>query len=111
MPRQNYVQHPKTGKLVRAEDVDWPRYRFKRSYQIMPDIDPFVSPVDGSVVSSRSTLRAHNDRNDVVNFHEFDGHWEKKAKERADFMNGKSKEHKKDVLRDVIKAVDNVGRK
>ncbi len=33
---------------------------------IMSDISEFRSPVDGSVISSRSKLREHNDRNGVV---------------------------------------------
>ena len=37
-----------------------------RSAAIHGDIDPFVSIVDGSVVSSRSELREHNKRNRVV---------------------------------------------
>jgi hypothetical protein len=33
---------------------------------IVGDIEPFVSVVDGSVISSRRALREHNARNDVV---------------------------------------------
>ena len=33
---------------------------------VMGDINTFVSPVDNSVVSSRSKLREHNKRNDVI---------------------------------------------
>ena len=36
------------------------------------DIQSFVSPVDGSVISDRRQLREHNKRNNVVNYHEFD---------------------------------------
>ena len=35
--------------------------------QLIPDLaESFVSPVDGSVISSRSTLREHNIRNGVA---------------------------------------------
>ena len=35
--------------------------------QFMPDIAaPFVSPIDGTVISSRAHLREHNRRNGVV---------------------------------------------
>lgn len=33
---------------------------------IIPDISSFKSPVDGSVISSRSSLAEHNKRNNVV---------------------------------------------
>ena len=54
------------------------------------DIEPFVSPVDGTVISDRKQLREHNKRNDVVNSQEFSQQWlDKKAKERQDFFDGK----------------------
>lgn len=37
-----------------------------RSVQVMSDLEPFVSPVDGTVISSRSHRRAHNRRNGVI---------------------------------------------
>ncbi len=54
------------------------------------DIEAFVSPVDGTVISDRKQLREHNERNGVVNTAEFGtDHWDRKAKERADFYEGK----------------------
>ena len=49
------------GKLV-------PKVRSRRiGLQLIPDLaDSFVSPVDGSVISSRSNLREHNRRNGVA---------------------------------------------
>lgn len=108
MTRQTYIQDPDTGKLVPAEEYDKPRHRFRKSFQIMPDIEEFVSPVDGSVVSSRSKLREHNARNDVVNFHEFDGVWEKEEAKRTEFFEGRSKEHRKEIVEDVIEATEKV---
>jgi len=54
------------------------------------DIEAFVSPVDGTVISDRKGLREHNKRNNVVSAEEFSPeYYEKKGKERADFYNGK----------------------
>lgn len=50
---------------------------------IMPDIEPFVSPIDGSVISGRRALEAHNRRHNVTNVADFKNEWEAKAKERA----------------------------
>ena len=53
------------------------------------DIQSFVSPVDGSVISDRRQLREHNKRNNVVNQAEFDGEtMNKKRKEREDLHQG-----------------------
>ena len=49
-------------KLVPKEELRSSRI----GLQLIPDLaDSFVSPVDGSVISSRSTLREHNIRNGV----------------------------------------------
>ena len=37
----------------------------KASHNIMKDIEPFQSPVDGSYVTSRSELREHEKRHNV----------------------------------------------
>jgi len=53
------------------------------------DITPFVSPVDGSVISDRKQLREHNKRHNVVNLDEFGtDHWDKKRKERDRLYTG-----------------------
>ena len=53
------------------------------------DIQPFVSPVDGTVISDRRQLREHNKRNNVVNTHEFDqGFLDRKQKERERLYTG-----------------------
>jgi glycine cleavage system H lipoate-binding protein len=36
-----------------------------RTFVVMKDIEPFVSPVDGKVVGSRSALREHERRHNV----------------------------------------------
>ncbi len=54
------------------------------------DITPFVSPVDGSVITDRKQLREHNKRNNVVNADEFSPEfYERKARERTDFYEGR----------------------
>ena len=37
-----------------------------RSYQIMPDMQPFVSPIDGKVVGGRAQRREHMRVHDVI---------------------------------------------
>jgi hypothetical protein len=39
----------------------------------IPDIQPFRSSVDGSMITSRAELREHNKRNDVVQTEELKG--------------------------------------
>lgn len=50
---------------------------------IMPDIEDFVSPIDGRVVHGRRGLREHNKEHGVTNMADFTNEWKDKAKERA----------------------------
>lgn len=49
---------------------------------IMPDIEPFVSPIDGSVITGRRALEEHNKRHNVTNVADYTNEWAAKAKER-----------------------------
>ncbi len=83
--RRRYRQNPETLELVEITDGSGPTARVF----IQGDIESFVSPVDGSVITDRAQLREHNKRNDVVNSAEFSKeHYERKAAERADHYNG-----------------------
>ena len=56
---------------------------------IQGDIEPFVSPVDGTVISDRKQLREHNKRNNVVNTAEFSPEFlERKREERERLYTG-----------------------
>ena len=102
-----YIQHPVTNKLVPADEVDWQRYA-TRSFNVMPDVEPFVSPIDQSVIGSRSALREHNKRHGVVNYHEFDGYWEAKRAERISVYEGTHAPTKKDRINDIKTAIEKV---
>lgn len=43
------------------------------TYTIMPDIAPFRSSVDGTMITGRASLREHNLRNNVVQTEELKG--------------------------------------
>jgi hypothetical protein len=69
--------------------VDTAAIRHSSGIALHGDIETFVSPVDGSVISDRKQLREHNKRNNVVNAGEFsDAFYEKKAKERERHYTG-----------------------
>jgi hypothetical protein len=53
--------------------VDDAARRHSGGSAIHGDIQSFVSPVDGSVISDRKQLREHNKRNNVVNLAETEG--------------------------------------
>jgi hypothetical protein len=71
----------------------------------MPDLQPFVSPIDGKVVSGRVALRQHNKIHDVTHPSDFKETWEKARKERekvftpgSGYDSARRKEHIKRAL-------------
>jgi len=64
MTRRSWIQI--NGKMYeRGVDVI-PEEDIPRGYVVIGDIEPFVSPIDGTVVSGRAGLREHCKRHDVV---------------------------------------------
>ena len=85
MPR--YVQ--KIREDGSSEFVEIVSSGVHSSAAVHGDIDAFVSPIDGTVISDRKQLREHNKRNGVVAASEFSmGYYEDKAKERARLYTG-----------------------
>lgn len=61
-----------------------------RVHEVIKDIEPFKSPVDGSIIIGRRSLREHNKRNDVTNAADFKETWAQARKEREKFYSGDS---------------------
>jgi len=80
-------QDSKTGKLIPIDEAA--AVRDAGGVAVHGDIQPFVSPVDGSVISDMKQLREHNKRNNVVNAAEFTPEfYAEKAAERARLHQG-----------------------
>ena len=58
------------------------------SYTILRDIEEFWSPVDGSHILGRGSLREHNKRNEVTDYRDFTETFAKARKEREVFRLG-----------------------
>lgn len=64
MPRQRYIQDPKTHKLIPAEE--WYSKQDVDAPMVMTDIKPYRSMVDGSMIESRSQHREHLRKHQLV---------------------------------------------
>jgi hypothetical protein len=69
MARKTWVQDPTTGKLV-------PKHEYQRrspdtTAAVQTDIDPFVSPITGRTITSRSVLRQHNTDHGVTDSRDY----------------------------------------
>jgi len=69
------------------------------------NFEPFVSPVDGSVITTSTELQEHNKRNNVVNLH--DGYDEAAVKKFTEqrWNQAPEEERKKDLNADMEKAI------
>ena len=76
---------------------------------IRDDIQPYVSPVDGTVISSRSAERQHNSRHGVSN--DLDSLREQSAKslERKSINTAEEKHQRKLAIKDSIERASSSG--
>ncbi len=54
---KRYIQDPQTGKLIPRDEYQLESR--KTSWQVLPDIQPYISQIDGHIVPSRNAHRAH----------------------------------------------------
>ena len=78
-------------------------------HSIFGDIESFVSPIDGTVITGRKGYDEHCRKHNVINSAEFDGQWSEAAKKRAAFYDGqRSKKEtlarKQEIYETIIKS-------
>lgn len=102
-----------TGKMIPMDEAA--ANRGGQSIQVS-NFDAFVSPVDGSTISTARGLREHNLRNNVVNAAEFTPEfYQKKAEQRAKVYQGehntREKFARKQEIYNAIQRAEENGRK
>jgi len=76
-----------TGKYIMVP-IDAAARKASASPSIHGPIDPYLSPIDGSVITGRTGLREHMKKHDVVLMDDYGTeHWDESAKKRADHHN------------------------
>ncbi len=74
------------------------------------DIEAFVSPIDGTVISGRAALRAHNAKHEVTNIGDYEaGHFEKRGKEMKAECLGTTAEAKQERCELIDKTLNDFG--
>lgn len=85
---KRWIQHPITLELIPRDEYVPPK---EARHFIFNDLQPFVSPIDGSVISDRRQYRNHCDKHGVRPASEFPPeHYAQKAKEREAHYKGQS---------------------
>ena len=81
-------------------------------HSIFGDIESFVSPIDGSVITGRKGYAEHCRKHGVVNAAEFDSEWKRKAEQRESFYKGdRSKEEIRQSRQQIYETIVNHERK
>lgn len=102
--KQSYVQDPITHKLV-PKDEFYARSKVSTPH-IIGSIDPFISPVDGSVIDDHGKLRDHNKKHGVTSLQDYPpGYFERKAKERDEYVTGRSPKAKQERINAIQEAI------
>lgn len=83
--RRRWRWNPSLNQLV---EVDLNDHQSPRVHHVIKDIEPFKSPVDGSMIVGHRSLREHNKRNGVTNVADFTNTWAEAKKEREKFFSG-----------------------
>ena len=105
MARKSWIQDPETGKLIPKDEYDRHRYR---AHMVQGDIEPFVSPIDNSVISSRSHLRAHHAQHGVTDSRDYSSDFlRKRSQKRVSEMTGQTPAAKQERRELIRRAIDN----
>jgi len=100
MARQSYVQCPETNKLIPREE--YAAYKYGKSTAAVHTFTERVSPIDGTVIRDARQLAAHNARHGVTDSRDYSqAHFDRKAYERKQTLNGKSKQEKANRVNEI----------
>jgi|TARA_R110000822_G_scaffold47505_1_gene125962 MFS superfamily sulfate permease-like transporter len=105
-----FVEFDENGEGIKKGWIPKPKGRSAKSASVHMDLDSFVSPIDGTVISSRPLLEEHNRRHGVTN--DLDSLREKTANEMARARNISpygTKKQRIEAIRDSIERVSSSG--
>ena len=104
--RRRYVFDSESGEMVEVGNSR----KHQHLHMIQPDIQPFISPVDGVEIKSRGHLRRYMKAKNLAHVDDFSQSWEQKRAERLKYKAGrddKSIRQRIDALRDSFEHVRN----
>lgn len=107
--RRKYVYDESTGEMVEVTMMG----EKSRQHFIQPDIQPFVSPADGTIIKSRQHLRSYMKRNNLAHYDDFKDTQGARIREREKFHQGtdrKSVEQRRQAISDSFEHNRNLAR-
>ncbi len=108
-----FKRDPDTGDFITLGE--WEQKHGKAPRRTMAkglgsDIEAFVSPIDGTVISGRAALRTHNEKHGVTNIGDYEaGHFEKRGKEMKAEATGQTQVAKQERKELIDQTLNNYG--
>jgi|TARA_R110000796_G_scaffold134980_1_gene251098 MFS superfamily sulfate permease-like transporter len=99
-----FVEFDEAGEGTKKGWIEKPKRAMDRSAAIHMDVDAFVSPIDGTIISSRPVLVEHNRRHGVTN--DLDSLKEKTSREMARAGNIKAGGTRKERVAEIRNAIE-----
>jgi glycine cleavage system H lipoate-binding protein len=102
--RKTYVQDPETGKFVEKQ-----AYLASINAPHVHVMQPFKSPIDGSIIRDPAQLRAHNRKHGVTDRRDYGESWfERKQNDLELKRQQLDRESKKDRINALIRATEHI---
>lgn len=96
-----------TGKYEMIP-IDASARKLDKTAAIHGPIEPYVSPIDGTVIQGRTSLREHMKKHDVVLMDDYGtDHWDNSAKSRDDHYNGRTSKQETQARKEHLNEVWN----
>ena len=94
--RKTYVYDPESKSMIEKHLAP---YRGPKGVHIIPDIEPFKSPITGEIIGSRNKMKRHMKEHDVTRAEDYSPqYYEKAAQERQLRMNSQTSHDKRDRI-------------
>ena len=98
--RGSFIQDPDTGELVPRGTYGGPS---NRAPGVIPPMKEFVSPIDGSVITTSRQLNAHNAKHGVTNSADYSPSFLQRAEEKR--VRSGERDVKQSRITDIQKAM------
>jgi hypothetical protein len=109
LSRKTWVQDPTTGKLV-------PKHEYNRRPEnataaVQSDIEPFLSPITGQTITSRSVLRKHHADHGVTDSRDYSREYMlDRSRRRVAEATGQTAQAKQERINLITRELDKHGR-
>ncbi|MCS7084462.1 MAG: hypothetical protein NZ534_00080 [Bacteroidia bacterium] len=102
--RRRYVWSEKERRLVEVSPFERAE---QLAFEVMRDIEPYVSPVDGSYIDTRKKHNAHMKRYGLVRYDDFSQEeLERRVKERVKRMQGLDEQSRRERIQALSDAYE-----